>query len=161
MKVVSARKLEKYSREMYERAGIYKWIAENCSEVNKLERDSAFMAEFVAAVNSRLTAAKTAQRRAFYEDLLEEMTDALCSLNKALNHERVRHDRAQRKAAKHTSQLPKGWRWCSHWREVIKNEGVRAPFASDAMCHALCVVSAVVFACINKCAVHVISPRRM
>ena len=54
MKVVSARKLAKYSREMYERAGVYKWIAENCSEVNKLERDSVFMAEFVAAVNSRL-----------------------------------------------------------------------------------------------------------
>ena len=127
MKVVSARKLAKYSREMYERASVYKWIAENCSEVNKLERDSAFMAEFVAAVNSRLTAAKTAQRRVFYEDLLEEMTDALCSLNTALNHERVRHDRAQRKAAKHTSQLPKGWRWCSHWREVIKKRGGPCP----------------------------------
>ena len=36
-----------------------------------------------------------------------------------------------------------------------KNEGVRAPFASDAMRHAVRVVSAVVFACSNKCAVNV------
>ena len=50
MKVVSARKRAKYDD-----------VAENFVELNKLERDSAFMAEFVLAVNSRLTAAKTPQ----------------------------------------------------------------------------------------------------
>ena len=114
MKVVSARKLAKYNDAVYERAGVYKWLAENFGELNKLERDSAFMAEFVAVVNSRLTVANTAQRREFYDDLLEEMTDALCRLNTALNQERVRHDRAHRKAALHTEQLERGWRCCRH-----------------------------------------------
>ena len=108
MEVVSARKLAKYNDAVYERAGVCKWLAENFGELNKLERDSTFIAEVVAAVNSRLTAAKTVQRRAFYEDLLEEMTDALCRLNTALNHERLRHNLAHRKAALHTAQLPRG-----------------------------------------------------
>ena len=99
MKVVSARKRAKYDD-----------VAENFVELNKLERDSAFMAEFVLAVNSRLTAAKTPQWRAYYEDLVEEMTDALCRLNTDLNHAHVRHDGAHKKAALHTAQRPRGWR---------------------------------------------------
>ena len=43
MKVVSARKLAKYNDEVYERAGVYKWLAENFVELNKLERDSALI----------------------------------------------------------------------------------------------------------------------
>ena len=115
-----------------------KWLAENFDELNKLERNSAFMAEFVAEVNSRLTAAKTPQRREYYAELLEEMTDALCKLNTNLNHANVRHDRAHKKAAWYTAQLPRGWRYCSHRSEVL---------------HAVRVVSDAVFVYRNKCAV--------
>ena len=127
MKVVSACKRSKYDDVVYERTGVYKWLSKNFVELNKLERDSAFMAAFVAAVNSRLTAAKTPPRPAYYEDLLEEMTDALCRLNTDLNHARVRHDRAHKKAALHTALLPRGWRYCRHWREVIKKRGGPCP----------------------------------
>ena len=120
MKAVSARKRAKYDEFVYDRAGVYKWLAENFAELNKLKRNSAFMAEFVAAVNSRLTAAKTPQRRAYYAELLEEMIDALCKLNTDLNHAHVRHDRAHNKAALYTAQLPRGSRYCSHRSEVIQ-----------------------------------------
>ena len=120
MKAVSARQRSKYDELVYGRAGVQKWLARNFAELNTLKRNSAFMAEFVAAVNSRLTAAKTPQRRDYYAELLEEMTDALCKLNTDLNHAHVRHDRAHKKAAWYTAKIPRGWRYRSHWSEVLQ-----------------------------------------
>ena len=83
------------------------------------------------------------------------MTDGLCRLNTDLNHAHVRHDRAHKKAALYTAQLPSGWRYCGHWSEVLQKRGVRVPFVSDATHNAVRDVSTVVFVYSNKHAVNV------
>ena len=120
MKAISARHRVQYNKWMYKHAKVQKWLAEIFLEFNKLEQDSTFMAEFVEAVNSRLTAATTPQRRSYYTELLEKMTEAFCKLNTDLNNAHVRHDRAHKKAAYYTAKLPTGWRYCRHWREVLQ-----------------------------------------
>ena len=86
MKAISVRHRAQYDKWVYKCAKIQKWLAENFLEFNKRERDSVFIAEFVGAGNSRLTAATTPQRRSYYTKLLKEMTEAFCKLNTDLNN---------------------------------------------------------------------------
>ena len=81
MKAVSARWLAYYNNELYQRAKIQKWISVNFKVLDELERNSAFMAEFVSAVNKRLNTASTAASVSYYSELHEEMTAALCQIN--------------------------------------------------------------------------------